>query len=102
MPVPRGPKRKKLLAWGGLTNLGYIIPIYIYIWNCQVQNVSDLIPFLLIQLRQSIMILFIFGDGFVEVAHLLIGPGQRVFEKRRQINQEELGIRGFFSAAAAI
>jgi len=48
------------------------------------------------------MILFIFGDGFVEVAHLLIGPGQRVFEKRRQINQEELGIRGFFSAAAAI
>jgi hypothetical protein len=34
-PVPRGPKRKKLWVSGGLSNLGYIIPIYIFIWNCQ-------------------------------------------------------------------
>jgi len=35
LPVPRGPKRKKLLRCGGCINLEYIIPFYIYLWSCQ-------------------------------------------------------------------
>src|SRR4030067_3619963 len=36
LPVPRGPNKKKLLALGGVINLEYITPFYIYIWSCQV------------------------------------------------------------------
>lgn len=35
-PVPRGPKRKKLRSFGGLSNLVYITPFYYAKWSCQV------------------------------------------------------------------
>ena len=36
-PVPRGPKRKKLLSSGGWSNLGNTTPFFTEIWSFQLQ-----------------------------------------------------------------